>query len=309
MAAKPIRIGTRGSNLALAQTAEITDLLQRMRPDIPVETVIIKTAGDTDQVTSLAHTGEPGFFTKKIEAELLAGRIDVAVHSAKDLPSQSPDGLMIAAVPVRGPLEDVWVSVRYGSLDEAESGTIVGTGSPRRRALLLNHRGDLKASEIRGNVETRLRKLQEGRYDALIMARAGLARLGLNDRISEILPCDLFVPAAGQGALAIQIRVGDGTTERFVRDVNDPASYRSLAIERLLLRRLNAGCSVALGAYATITDTNIKLSATVLDKDGCRRLYATYSLDADQTNEELVDLVSQSLILQGALQLIKECDG
>lgn len=308
MAAKPIRIGTRGSRLALAQTAEITDLVQRVRPDLEVETVIIRTAGDKDQVTSLAHTGEPGFFTKRIEAELLAGRIDVAIHSAKDLPSQSPEGLMVAAVPARGPLEDVWVSLRYGRLDEAKPGTVVGTGSPRRRALLLNHRRDLEASEIRGNVETRLRKLQEGRYGALVMARAGLARLGLDDRISEILPCELFVPAAGQGALAVQIRVGDGNAEELARVVNDSAAYRSLAIERLLLRRLDAGCSVALGAYATISETSVKLSATVLDKDGHKRLYAEYSLAADRTNEELVDLVSQSLISQGARQLIRECD-
>jgi len=209
MSSNIVKVGTRGSFLALTQTRTVIKQLSEKFPKYEFELVTISTAGDVDRVTALDKIGGIGLFTKKIEHELLDKNIDVAVHSAKDLPSVMTDGLVIGAVPVRFPGEDAWLSRDGLKLAEVPSGTIVGTGSPRRQAQLRHLRPDLEVRDIRGNIETRLRKMKEGPYRAVLMARAGLERGGFADEITELLDPEQFVPAPGQGALAIQIRSGD----------------------------------------------------------------------------------------------------
>jgi hydroxymethylbilane synthase len=246
-----------------------------------------------------------GIFTSQIEKELLAGNIDIAVHSAKDLPSWDTNALKIAAVPERGYCEDVLVSRADRPLDKLATGSVIGTGSVRRQAMLLHFRPDLIVKNIRGNIETRLKKVQNGEYDAIILAHSGLNRLGMEDRIIEMLPCEKFLPAPGQGALAVQCRQDDKTIDDMLKSINHPASFRCLKIERLLLRKLNAGCSMAIGGLAKYDNDQIKLEAVVLDKSGKNRLFASYAIAPDQPDELLVDQVTDKLMEQGAEKLIE----
>ncbi|MBN1213598.1 MAG: hydroxymethylbilane synthase [candidate division Zixibacteria bacterium] len=299
-----VKIGTRGSRLALWQASHVMALLKEKNPGIKFETVIIKTSGDTDRVTALEKIGGTGLFTKKIEQELLNNTIDIAVHSAKDLPSVMTGELTIGAVPDRAPCEDVLLSRDGKKLPFISAGAIIGSGSPRRRAQLLHMRPDLKVTDIRGNVETRIKKMQEGQYNALIMARAGLERLGYSDIITEILEPDRFVPAPGQGALVVQVREDDDFCKELTGTVNRPGAHRMLAIERMLLARLQAGCSTPVGGWARVEDGQVCLTATVLDIEGTRRLYVTRKMDFKQANETLVDAVVEQLLADGAGELI-----
>jgi hydroxymethylbilane synthase len=299
-----IKIGTRGSKLAVTQTDHVIELLRQKNPGLTFEVVTVKTAGDKDSVTSLEKMGGTGLFTKQIEKELLEGAIDIAVHSAKDLPSTMTEGLTIGAVPPREACEDVWISGSNMSLADTRPASVVGTGSPRRRAQILHARPDLWVADIRGNIETRLRKVVSGEYDALVIAHAGLKRAGLHYNITEILPPEEFVPAPGQGALAVQIRSGDRIVYKMVAPVDDPISHRCLSIERMLLRRLNAGCSTSVGAWAAFHNDIIGLIAVVLDNDGTRRLYAQDNIKHEQPDEDLVDSVANQLLARGAKEII-----
>ncbi len=301
-----IRVGSRGSKLALAQTDSIIKILQENNPGINIELVTIKTAGDSDRDSLLGRAGTVGFFTKQIEIALLNDKIDIAVHSAKDLPSSLADGLAIAVVPSRGPVEDVWISNSGDKLRELKAGSIVGTDSPRRRAMLLNYRLDLAVKPIRGNIETRLRKLHNGDYDAIILARVGMSRIGLEKSITEVLPVDDFLPAPGQGALAIQIRSQDNAMMRLVGSIDDPISHRCLNIERLFLRRLDVGCSAAVGGLAIYENGRFRLRTAIYEKDGRSKICETYSLTQDQPDEVLVEEIINRLISQGANDLIAE---
>jgi len=304
MTIRQIKIGTRGSRLALAQTNTIRELLEKNNQAIDFELVIVKTRGDTDTTSSLEKLGGNGLFTKQIEEELLKGTIDIAVHSAKDLPATDTDGLTLAATPPRETCEDAWLSRKGDKLAEIAPGSVVGTGSPRRQALLLNLRPDLKVTDIRGNVNTRLRKLQDGRYDALIMARAGLRRLHLEAKVTEVLSPKIFIPAAGQGFLAVQIRSNDRSTADIVATIDDQISHRCLDIERLVLRKLNAGCSTAVGVWAHNINDQIIIDAAVLDAQGKTRLETSNSITVDQLDHILIDQVIKHLISQGAKELI-----
>ncbi|UCD94139.1 MAG: hydroxymethylbilane synthase [Candidatus Zixiibacteriota bacterium] len=299
-----IKIGTRGSMLAASQTNQVIELLKQMNPGLTFTVVTVRTVGDRDSTTSLEKMGGTGVFTAQIERELLEGTVDIAVHSAKDLPSDMTDDLTIGAVPLREACEDVWISGDNMLLADTLPGSVVGTGSPRRRAQILHVRPDLKVMDIRGNIETRLRKVVTGQYDALVMAHAGLKRAGLDYNITEILPPEKFVPAPGQGALAVQIRHGDQRIREIAASIDDPISHRCLGIERLLLRRLNAGCSAAVGGLAIFHDDGIRLIAVVLDKNGTRRLYAEGSIPPEQTDEALVDPVVSELLAHGAKEII-----
>ncbi len=301
-----IKIGTRGSRLALAQTDDVIGLLRAIHPDINFEKVIVKTEGDIDHSSSLEKIGGVGLFTKQIEKVLLDGTIDVAVHSAKDLPSQMTEGLIIGAVPIRENNGDVWITKNNKRFADILIGSRIGTGSPRRAALVLNARPDLKVGNIRGNIETRLRKLDEGQYDALIMAYAGLKRIGLENKITEALPPERFLPAAGQGALAVQVRRNDVYIIDVVHPIDDPSSHRCLSIERLLLYGLQAGCSAPVGGWARIENNRIKLSAAVLDKTGKKRLNADNESDIETSDNNIVDGVIGQLYEQGAEELIAE---
>jgi len=300
-----IRIGTRGSKLALAQTQIVIDYLRRQAADGRYQIIEIKTSGDTDKHTALPEIGGQGIFTKKIEQELLKGNIDLAVHSAKDLPSVMTKGLAIGAVLQRESPEDVWISGKGYRFDEFPKGGIVGTSSPRRKALLLNRRPDLCIKDIRGNLETRLRKLADDEYEAIVVARAGLKRLGLDDIDMQILPVDDFIPAAGQGFLVVQIREGDKSSAALVSGIDNKSARRCLEIERKVLEKLNAGCSTPIGCLARINSGGVHVSTCVLDRKGKKRLNADGKIDISEANEVMIDDIISSLLSQGARELIR----
>ena len=248
---KPLLIGTRGSKLALAQTTWVADALRAAHPGLAVGTRVIGTRGDASQAANvpLSSFAEKGIFAKELETALLAGEIDLAVHSMKDLEHTLPDGLVIAAVP---PREDPRDALIGSTLDALPLGARVGTGSVRRRALLLSRRPDLTLSEIRGNIDTRLRKWREGQYDAICLAVAGLNRLGLQDNIAEILDPDWFTPDPGQGALAIEIRDGDQRLRDLTISLNHGPTWYAVLAERSFLRHVGGSCKTPVGAFATL---------------------------------------------------------
>jgi hydroxymethylbilane synthase len=246
-----LRLGTRGSRLALVQAAAVARRLRDVHAGLTVELVEITTSGDRIRDVRLGPELGSAFFTKEIEDALLGGRIDVAVHSCKDLSATLPDGLALGAVPAREDPRDVLVS-RGATLAALPPGARVATSSPRRKGFLAHARPDLRVEDQRGNVPTRLRAVDEWRVDAIVLACAGLRRLGLAERIVEILDPDLMLPAAGQGALAVQIRVDDERTGAVVSAVDDPRSHAAVAAERACLRRLQAGCQAPVGVLAQV---------------------------------------------------------
>lgn len=262
-------IGTRGSKLALAQTNWVADALRAAHPGLEIETRVIGTRGDATQAANvpLSSFGEKGIFAKELETALLAGEIDLAVHSMKDLEHTLPDGLVIAAVP---PREDPRDALIGSTLDALPLGARVGTGSVRRRALLLSRRPDLTLLEIRGNIDTRLRKWREGQYDAICLAVAGLNRLGLQENIAEILDPDWFTPDPGQGALAIEARQEDARVHDLLMhfELNDPFSQVHTVVERAFLQAIGGGCKTPLGAMATGYNGWLKVVGMVASPDG-----------------------------------------
>jgi len=306
MSKQIVKIGSRGSKLALTQANYIADLLRQKHDNVEFKINIIKTTGDRDRASSLAQIGGVGLFTKQIENELLDKTIDVAVHSAKDLPSAMTEGLILGAVPFRESIEDVWISREGHAFADIPIGSVIGTSSPRRMALLLNKRSDLKFTNLRGNVETRLQKLQDGECDAIVMALAGLKRLGLEKHVTEIMDSVEFLPAPGQGALAVQIRQDDSKTHEIVKVLDDKATHRRLNIERLLLYKLNAGCSAAIGALTSIDKAQVQLNAVVLDHAGKSRLTARAVISINEPDEMLVNKVVDDLTSQGARDLIEK---
>src|SRR6516225_6361435 len=260
----PLRIGTRGSALALWQASHVAGLLR----DVPTELVEIQTAGDQVHDVPLVQLGGEGAFTKAIQQSLLEKRIDVAVHSLKDLPTFRVPGLVLAAVPPRGPTGDALVSVKHQSFEALPAGAVVASSSLRRKAQLLHRRTDLKLVDIRGNVETRLRKLTEQNLDAIILAQAGLVRLGLAERITEVLDATWMFPAVGQGALGLECRCDDDATRVIVDRLNDAATRWAVLAERAMLRGLGGGCQVPIGAVTNITSGLLMLRGVVLSPNG-----------------------------------------
>jgi hydroxymethylbilane synthase len=261
---KTLRIGTRGSALALWQAHFVADALRRAHPGLAVELATIRTQGDATQATGvpLSSFGEKGIFAHEIEAALLADRIDAAVHSMKDLPHTLPDGLAIAAVPARAPATDLLIGSR---LDDLPQGARIGTGSVRRQALLRERRPDLEMADIRGNVDTRLRKLSDGQYDAIVLARAGVERLGLDVGLFEELDPLWFVPDPGQGALAIEARIGASLTRELLQALDDSAARRTTDAERAFLRAVGGSCKTPIGARATLISAGVLLRGMVAD--------------------------------------------
>ena len=263
----PLVIGTRGSKLALAQTQWVADALRAAHPGLAIETRVIGTRGDATQAANvpLSSFGEKGIFAKELETALLAGEIDLAVHSMKDLEHTLPDGLVIAAVPPREDPRDALVG---STLDTLPLGAKVGTGSVRRRALLLSRRPDLTLLEIRGNIDTRLRKWREGQYDAICLAVAGLNRLGLQENIAEILDPDWFTPDPGQGALAIEARQGDRRVRDWLLPLDDAIASANVTAERAFLRAIGGGCKTPIGALATGYGWAMDTKGMVASPDG-----------------------------------------
>ena len=270
-----ITLGTRGSELARAQTLLVEKAIQNAHPNVTVETKIIRTRGDNGEIVD-PYAGRKGMFTAEIERALVAGEIDVAVHSAKDLPSQTTQGAQIAAVLARAPTDDVLISKHSGGLASVPNGATIATGSVRRQRQLHWKRADLKVVGLRGNVPTRLRKLAENNWEGIVLARAGVERLSFSRTQTEIrfegtrffleiLPREIFVPAGGQGIIALQIRADDESTKALLESVNDSETLLCLYAEREFLRRLHGDCNFPVGVHATINNGKMKVRAQVFE--------------------------------------------
>lgn len=302
-----IRIATRASTLALWQANHVAALLRYRNPGAIVSLVPLSTLGDRDVREPLSQLGSLGVFTREVQHAVLENRADIAVHSLKDLPTEETPGLCLAAVPERGPTSDalVFPLPRTGptSLDELPSGSRVGTGSLRRQAQLLHHRPDLQFLDVRGNVETRLRKLDAGDYDALVLAVAGLTRLGLAARISCELAPPLMHFAVGQGALGIECRTDDAITRTALSKIDHEPTHRATRAERALLAELRAGCHAPVGVWTKTTGDNLHLEAVVLSRDGRTKLIVDATGSAADP-EQLGHRVAEQLRSQGADELI-----
>ena len=294
---KLIRIGTRGSTLALWQAHWVETELRCH--GFLTKIIEIGTSGDRDHVRSIAGLGIEGVFTKEIQRALLDGTIDMAVHSLKDLPTENFEGLEFAASPQRGPHRDVFVSCIATSLDDLPDGSCIGTGSIRRKAQLLNLYGErFQIAEIRGNVETRLKKLDAGDYDAIILAEAGLVRLGLSEHIAAFLELPQFLPAIGQGAIGIEIRPDDKETLRTAIDcLNDLPTYAAVTAERTLLRSLGGGCLAPIAAFGVVNMSTalVTLTACVLSPDGKQRLEASQDVPIGVSEKNILRDVAEQL--------------
>ena len=276
-----LTIGTRQSLLALWQSNHIAALLREKYPECEVVLKKIVTKGDRILDVPLAQIGGKGLFTKEIETELADGTIDLAVHSLKDMPTVLPEGLCLTAITERANVGDAFVSNKYASFEELPLGAVIGTSSLRRKAQLLAARPDLQIMDLRGNVDTRLRKLDEGLYDAIILAAAGLERLGHGDRITALIPPDVCLPAVGQGALAIEARTADDEVRSMLEFLNDLPTKQSTDAERAFLGLLEGGCQVPIGVHADVAGEQIKIEAIIAALDGTTVLRDTITGKAE----------------------------
>ncbi|MBI1830234.1 MAG: hydroxymethylbilane synthase [Planctomycetes bacterium] len=299
----PLRIGTRGSPLALWQARHVAGLLRGVEPLRAIDLAEIETIGDQARDVPLVQLGGEGAFTKAIQQALLDARVDVAVHSLKDLPTFAVDGLMLAATPARGPTGDALVSTKHRAFAELPKGAVVATSSLRRKAQLANRRPDLKLIDIRGNVETRLRKLVEQNLDAIILAEAGLVRLGLAKRITEVLDPSWMFPAVGQGALGLECRSNDAATRATLERLNDGPTLWSVLAERAMLRGLGGGCQVPIGARTKIAKGLLTLAGVVLPPDGSQRVEAEIG-GPKQEADTLGEMLEDELRRRGAAELL-----
>ena len=265
-----LRLGTRGSALARAQTAGIAAQLKVLNPGLQVEEIIVRTRGDAMLGSPIHELGGKGLFVKEIEDALLQGGIDAAVHSLKDLPSELPEGLTLGAIPEREEPWDALVSRGGESIRGLAPGSRIGTGSLRRIAQLRRYRRDLKIVELRGNVDTRLEKVAAGEVEAAILALAGLKRLGLEERATEALAPELMLPAAGQGALAIETRADDEATRRLMEGLEHPETKRAVMAERVVMARLEGGCQLPLAVFAEMRKDEFYIKARLASVDGER---------------------------------------
>ena len=300
-----IIIGSRGSKLALWQADYIEQRLREEYPGLSVTQKRVTTKGDRILDVPLAKIGGKGLFTKELEEEMLSGGIDLAVHSLKDMPAKVPDGLVIAAVTKRLDPGDALVSNRFSSFEELPKGARVGTSSLRRRAQLLCARPDLEMLDLRGNVNTRLRKLDEGEYDAIVLAVAGLKRLGFADRIRQVLPREMVLPAVGQGALAIETREDDKETRDMLAFLRDDDTICCTEAERSFLARVEGGCQVPVGVYATAEGDGLKVEAVIASLDGQR----FYRGDVNGTRKDAAKLgenLAEKLLDEGGAEILKE---
>ena len=289
------RLGTRGSALARWQADWVA---ARLRENgVNVEIVEIRTSGDESTSEPVRELGAVGVFTKEIQAALLDNRIDIAVHSLKDLPTETVPGLDLAAVPKRGPYRDAVVcGIAFSSLEDLPNGATIGTGSLRRRTQILHKYQDrFQIREIRGNVDTRLRKVEQGEFDAIILAEAGLVRLGLEKRITSILEPPDFLPAVGQGALGIETRQNDTRTRSAVGFLNDSDTFASVAAERAFMKRMQGGCSAPIAAYGQMIDGTLHLHGRILSLDG-RQMNETKLTAPPQQAVKLGESIADALL-------------
>ena len=297
-----IRLGTRSSALARWQADWVAGRLRAL--GVEVILVPITTTGDRQAEGAIGGIGRTGVFTKELQRALADERIDLAVHSLKDLPTDEAAGLCLAAVPERGPVGDVLVSRNGASLADLPRGAVVGTGSLRRGAQLRFVRPDLVVGDIRGNVDTRLRKLDAGQYDALVLAEAGLERLGLAGRVTQRLSPDILLPAVGQGALGLETRSGDRSTRAAVERLGHPDTHAAVVAERSLMAALHGGCLAPIGAWGRVEDGALWLSARIVHPDASRKVEAILSARPDEA-AELGRQAAEALTAQGAAELIR----
>ncbi len=296
-----IRLGTRSSALARWQADWVAGRLREL--GVEVILVPITTTGDRHAEGLIGAIGGTGVFTKELQRALLDGRIDLAVHSLKDLPTDEAVGLCLAAVPERGPMGDVLVSRNGALLADLPQGAVVGTGSLRRGAQLRFVRPDLAIRDVRGNVDTRLRKLDAGQYDALVLAEAGLERLGLGGRVTQRLSPDILLPAVGQGALALETRSDDRPTRSAVERLDHCDTHAAVVAERSLMAALHGGCLAPIGAWGRVEDGTLRLSARIVHPDASRKVEATLSARPEEA-AQLGRQLAEALLAQGAAELI-----
>jgi len=300
-----IKIGTRASKLALWQANWVQSALNEKFPDQKIELVTIKTKGDKILDVPLAKVGGKGLFVKEIEQALLGGRIDLAVHSMKDMPAEIPDGLCIGAVPQREDPADVLVARDGLAFSKLKRGALIGTSSLRRAAQLQHARPDISIVPLRGNLDTRLKKLQTENLDAVVLAAAGIKRLELTHRITEYLQADIMLPAVGQGALCIEMRQDDPVIGPMLAALDHPDSRAVVLGERAFLKRLGGSCQVPIAGHGEIVTATFALTGLVADVDGSRLIKATLSGPADDTEAIGVQLAEQ-LIARGADKILEE---
>lgn len=300
---EPITIGTRGSKLALWQAHWVQAAIQNEYPELSPEILMIKTKGDKILDVPLAKVGGKGLFVKEIEEALLSGQIDLAVHSMKDMPAALSSGLCIGAIPVRERPHDVLIS-KNGTLGDMKKGAIIGTSSLRRAARLKHVRPDVSIRSLRGNLDTRLSKLDAGDMDAVVLAAAGVKRLGLQDRITEYLDEDIMLPAAGQGALCIEVREDDTRIRPIVSGLDDPTTRCAVSGERAFLHRLGGSCQVPIAAYGTIEADVLVLSGLVAELDGSTLIRE--QMTGSKGSSEAVGIrLAEKLIKMGAKDILE----
>lgn len=299
---KPLRIGTRGSALAVWQANHVAESLRSV-VGVESELVIIKTSGDKFQQVSFSQIGEKGIFIKELEDALVEQRVDLAVHSMKDVPVELPKGLTIAAICKREDVRDALLSASGAALKDLPAGARVGTSSLRRKAQLLHARRDLRILELRGNVDTRIAKLKRGDYDAVVLAKAGLDRLGLSVSITEVLPADVSLPAAGQGAIGLEALSDDGETLRILTALDDAESRQGVEAERSALEALGGGCQVPIGAWGRVEANMLILEVAVLSPDGAQCL-RQQSSGAREDAARIGQHVAHNLLRMGADELL-----
>lgn len=303
MSRAPLVIGTRGSKLALWQANHVADRLRAVT-DRPVELRTIKTTGDRILDTPLSKIGDKGLFVKEIEQALIADETHLAVHSMKDVPTLLPDGLHIAATLEREDPRDALVALAGSSLANLRQGARVGTSSLRRRAQLLAYRPDLQLEDLRGNLDTRLRRLEDGDFDALIVAGAGVRRLGRGEVITELVSADICVPAVGQGAIAIESRAGDAETNALLARLDHAATHRAVRAERAYMRELEGGCQIPVGASAWQSEGRLQFIAVVADLEGTRVLRDRLD-GAPEEPEELGRRAAARMLEAGAGEILE----
>lgn len=298
-------IGTRQSLLALWQSNHIASLLRKQYPDCQVTLKKIVTKGDRILDVPLAQIGGKGLFTKEIETELLDGTVDLAVHSLKDMPTVLPEGLCLTAITTRANVGDAFVSNKYASFSELPQGAVLGTSSLRRKAQLLAVRPDLKIVDLRGNVDTRLRKLDEGQMDAIILAAAGLERLGHADRIREIISTTVCLPAVGQGALAIECRSDNKEVRNMLAFLNDLPTKQATDAERAFLGLIEGGCQVPIGVHAEVENDNVKIEAVIASLNGSKVLRNNITGPAVNA-ADLGRKLGQQMLAEGGEQILAD---
>lgn len=300
-------IGSRGSRLALWQSEWVKKELQKNFPKLTLRIDIIKTTGDNILDSPLSDIGDKGLFTKEIEQALLGGKIDLAVHSLKDLPTQLPKGLTIGAITQREDNHDVFIAhpkKKYISLDDVPAGGTIATGSLRRKSQLLNRRRDLNIIDIRGNLSTRFEKLEASDWDGMILAKAGVVRLGYEESITEVIPFERMLPAVGQGALCVEVRTEDNSIMKLARSLMNEAATIATTAERSLLRVLEGGCQIPIGAYGRIENNVLKLDALIGSLDG-KKIIRGKILGEPGEAKELGAQLAQTLLKSGGKEILE----